>query len=600
MAPAIMRAQVLTDDSATRSGPPAANFTATNGLNLPPGGSDSVVERVELSNQRLSLLVNSSRILTLDHPIPYVQVNNQNVVKATPLDPQRIQIFAQSTGIAQVNLWDENNQIHTVDVIVTGDGRELQMILESQFPNASLSVLPLENSVIIGGYVTHAEHVNKVVEIASDYYPKVINNVELAGVQQVLLQVKVMEVSRTKLRNLGVDLDFLFGDGAFASSIAGPQTNLLLNVLDGDTDLLFRIEALRQNNLLKMLSEPKLLTVSGRPARFIVGGEVPILVPQSLGTVSIEFKEFGTQLDFVPIVLGNARIRLEVRPRVSQIDETLSVSLNNITTPGFRVREIETGVELQAGQTLALGGLVEHRVEAETRSIPLLGEVPYAGALFRRVHEKVNEIELLVLVTPQLVDAMDPHEVPQRGPGDGTCSPTDHELYLRGHIEVPCGDGNCGNCSRCGKKHLKTGGYPNPYMDTDHPSMYAPGGQGGPVEAVVPGTEVIESDLQESHFDMPYLGPVPASEPVEEVHLSDGFTASEPGSKNVLLPASSRRTLSRNPAANSPVIRRHQFTAPQSAGINRDDADNRYVQPVATATDELPQLLGPVGYDVDK
>ncbi|MCA9099534.1 MAG: pilus assembly protein N-terminal domain-containing protein [Planctomycetales bacterium] len=541
------------------------------------------------------MLTNSSRILTLDHPIPYVQVNNQNVVKATPLDPQRIQIFAQSTGIAQVNLWDENNQIHTVDVIVTGDGRELEMILEAQFPNASLTVSPLENSVIIGGYVTHAEHVNKVVEIASDYYPKVINNVELAGVQQVLLQVKVMEVSRTKLRNLGVDLDFIFGDDTFATSIAGRDKNILLNVIDGNTDLLFEIEALRQDNLLKMLSEPKLLTVSGRPARFIVGGEVPILVPQSLGTVSIQFKEFGTQLDFVPIVLGNARIRLEVRPRVSQIDETLAVSLNNITTPGFRVREIETGAELQAGQTLALGGLIEHRVEAETRKIPLLGEIPYAGALFRRVHEKVNEVELLVLVTPQLVEAMDPHEVPQGGPGDGTCSPTDHELYLRGHIEVPCGMGNCG---QCGKKHLRTGGYPNPYMDTDHPGMYTPPGENGTIEQVVPGSEVIDSEARSSDViaPTPYFG-ASVDRDADAMSLGGEATATDAGA--LMRPASARRSESRNPAASSPVIQGNQFKAPHWDGADQASADNRYAQPVASGGDELPRLLGPVGYDVD-
>jgi pilus assembly protein CpaC len=219
--------------------------------------------------------------------------------------------------------------------------------------------------------------------------------------------------------------------------------------LVGDDNSFFGfLEALRDNNLAKVLAEPTLVTVSGRPASFNAGGEFPILVPQSLGTISIEYKQFGTRVDFVPIVLGNGSVRLEVRPQVSELDNANGVTLNGNRIPGLRTRWVDTAVEMRAGQTLALAGLIQTRVEAQNRGIPWLADLPWAGAAFRRVEEQQNEIELVVTVRPELVDALDPHEVPACLPGTQSTSPTDCELYFRGYIEVPncCTDGSCPNC----------------------------------------------------------------------------------------------------------------------------------------------------------
>src|ERR1700682_3428690 len=147
--------------------------------------------------------------------------------------------------------------------------------------------------------------------------------------------------------------------------------------------------------------ERTLLPVSGRPAFFNSGGEFPILIPAGLGTVSVEFKKFGTQVDFVPIVLGNGNIRLEVKPRVSFVDPSLSVTAQGITVPGLNVREVDTGVEMKAGQTFAIAGLVQNRLETTNRGIPYLADLPYFGAAFRKTHEKDNEVELVVMVTPE-------------------------------------------------------------------------------------------------------------------------------------------------------------------------------------------------------
>ena len=194
------------------------------------------------------------------------------------------------------------------------------------------------------------------------------------------------------------------------------------------------------------------MTVSGRPASFNVGGEIPVPVPQSLGTISIEYKKYGTQLDFIPIVQGNGMIRLEIRPRISEIDPSRSVDAGGHTVPGLRSRDAETGVELRAGQTLAIAGLVQYRSEAMNRGLPWISEVPYLGVLFRKTEETANEIELLITVTPELVEPMNAHEVPPCGPGMQTTSPNDWELFLKGHIEVPnccpdCEGNGCGSCN---------------------------------------------------------------------------------------------------------------------------------------------------------
>ncbi len=207
-----------------------------------------------------------------------------------------------------------------------------------------------------------------------------------------------------------------------------------------------------ENDLIKILAEPQLTTISGRPASFNSGGEFPIIVPQSLGTVSIEYRQYGTRVDFVPIVLGNGNLRLEVRPQVSEIDASRSVVINNISVPALRTRWVDTAVEMKAGQTLALAGLLQ-----TTRGIPEpRTAVAGRSALVRRPlptrEEEVNEVELLILVTPEFVEAADPEELPPCGPGESTTTPNDVELYFRGYMEVPkcCEDGSCPKCQHGG------------------------------------------------------------------------------------------------------------------------------------------------------
>ncbi len=197
------------------------------------------------------------------------------------------------------------------------------------------------------------------------------------------------------------------------------------------------VEALKQDDILKVLAEPLLTTISGRPASCNVGGEVAYPQPTGFGNISVAFRPFGTQIDFVPIVLGNGGCRLEVRPRVSEVDYTLGTTINGTSVPGFRVRWADVGVELKFGQTLAIAGLLSQETEQQTKGIPYLMDVPYLGTLFRRTHNKVNEIELLILVRPELVDALDPDQLSACRPGTTSLSPDDCGLYFKGYREVP-------------------------------------------------------------------------------------------------------------------------------------------------------------------
>jgi pilus assembly protein CpaC len=416
------------------------------------------------------MIVNTSRILTLDFNAPRMLVNNPAVVSASPLSPNQIQVSARTPGITEINIWDEDNNVHAIDVMVYGDARELQNVLRRLFPDAEVDVLPsngnTRGSVILTGYVPRPDAVNRIVTIAQDFYPNVINNLTVGGVQTVLLHVKVMEVSRTKLRNLGLDWAALFnGDyivqgvnglaaaaGAATGAVAGAGT-VQFAIFNGADQFNGFLDILRAHNLAKLLAEPTLVTISGRPASFNSGGLVPVPVNAGLGTTTVQYREFGTNVDFVPIVLGNGKIRIEVRGEISELAADLRDAVTG--TPGFRNRRVDTGVEMKAGQTLALAGLIQRRVESENVGIPGLADLPWAGVLFRRVREQVNEVELVIMVTPEFVDAMDPHEVPPCGPGQFTGSPNDEELYFRGYIEVPkcCTDGSCSQCQGADSMH---------------------------------------------------------------------------------------------------------------------------------------------------
>ncbi|MCC9599004.1 pilus assembly protein N-terminal domain-containing protein [Stieleria sp. JC731] len=386
--------------------------------------------------EQMQMLVKSSSILTLEAKIPRFQVHNEEVLGATPISQNQLQIFAKTPGTTAINLWDTADKQYTVNITVIADAREIEGILSAQLPLATLKVMPINASAIVSGYVTSVDDVDRAIAIVEQYYPTVVNNIRVIGVQQVLLHTRIMEVSRTKLRELGVDISWT-DQTRFASSapLAITQSDAT-NVFSGE-EFLTLINALRQQDLIKYLAEPTVVATHGRPARFTVGGKVPYTVPSGNGQVTVAYEEYGTSVDFLPFVVGPGRIRLEVRPEVKEPDDTRAIIVGNTNVTAFSQRYVETAVELQAGQTFAIAGLLQSRTEATTHMTPILGELPAIGMFFRNVREQRNDVELLMTVTPELVDAMDPHQVPRGGPGLNSASPNDHDLYYNGHIEVP-------------------------------------------------------------------------------------------------------------------------------------------------------------------
>jgi pilus assembly protein CpaC len=412
--------------------------------------------QVRGASERMEMTVNGSRVVEFPFAVPRMLVNNPELVRVVPISDRSIQLSALRAGVTQLNVWDSEENVTSLDLIIIGDVRELDMTLKTLFPDAALRLMPLNSSLYISGFVPKAEMVSSITRVAQDYFPNIINDMRVGGVHKILLHTKVMEISRTKLRNLGFDWAQISSGGSFISQgvsgllqplgtiTGGGGPTVRFGVLSSGGDFFGFVEALRQNELARLLAEPTIVTLDGRPATFNVGGQVPIPMQQSLGVTTVTYRSFGTQIDFVPIVLGNGMLRLEVRPDITEIDPSLRDSVTGV--PGFRQRTADTAVEMKAGQTLAIAGLVFTREDSVNRGIPWLADLPWAGIPFRRMSNFRNDVELLIFVTPEFCDAMNPDEVPPCGPGQLTTTPTDCELYGRGYIEVPknCPNGNCG------------------------------------------------------------------------------------------------------------------------------------------------------------
>lgn len=282
--------------------------------------------------------------------------------------------------------------------------------------------------------------------------PQIINLIKVPGPQQVLLKVQVAELNRTALRRLGFSRVHIDDGDIVGSNISGflsgasvlnPLGGLLLDdqstvfgVLDNG-EFSFFIDALRQNEVLKILAEPNLVAMNGEEATFLAGGEFPVPVPQSgafTGAVTIIYKEFGVRLEFIPFIQDDEVVRLAVAPEVSTPDFTLGIETAGVSVPALNVRNTSTVVEMRQGQTLAISGLLQVTLEGRTSRVPGLGDLDYIGPLFSNNTSETVEKELVILVTPYLVEALDPDQVPQR-PGDLVCDPDDLEFYLLGRIE---------------------------------------------------------------------------------------------------------------------------------------------------------------------
>lgn len=584
----------------------------------------SVVRRISGLSEKLELTTNTSRILTLDKNIPRVQVNNPELLAVTPLSANQVQVSAKKAGVTQVNLWDEDGNIHTVDVLIYGDARELEVALQTQFPNSTIKVYRYSESLVLKGFVDRPDYVSQIMRLAEDYAPKVINNISVGGVQQVLLKVKVMEVSRTKLRRLGVDWAYVSGGGGFAINSINDMLSIdggevLLNngldtfafgIVDGNDAFFGALDALQRAKVAKILAEPNIVAVSGRPAKFVSGGEFAYVVPQNGGgastTFTAEFKEFGTIIDFLPIVLGNGKIRLEVRPVVSSRDFSLGTEIQGELVPGIRKRSVDTAVEMQAGQTFALAGLVEERVDTVNHGLPYVSDLPVIGVPFRKTEDEINEIELLILVTPEFVDPMECYQAPCGGPGYATTSPNNCQLYCAGHVEVPaqcnpirgplsCGEDGCTNSCGPGGACGCNGGGAN--GGATHPGAYAPVMMNGDEMS---GGVGYDDQGQTPTMATPPNQPLPTGAvPATPADLTLPPVGQIDQGAQLMPPSPFRR--SAMTGQRGPATPAAQSYSPTRQPVFQRNASRGNIpqNPPASANPTSTGLIGPVGYDAE-
>jgi pilus assembly protein CpaC len=471
-------------------------------------GSSSGVFVSEMSDvQRVSLIVNKSRTFRVDTPFSTIVTGSPDIADVKSLSDQLIYIQGKQTGSTNVILFDSSMKqigILDVDVVIDTENlqrsmqqlqRSLQQNIQSSTGTRGIRVTATQGQLVISGTAPDAIAADRAMSIATGSVPKewaVVNAMNVAAPQQVMLEVRFLEVNRDAGRDLGVNLFAanangtnvgntglgrvtaagrspiggintapgplgsggtsvgapptgslpLLGTAATLASGAVPYGSLLTSILrttnGGSIDLL--VTALETKGVLRRLAEPNLMAMSGDAARFLAGGEFPVPVastagPNGIPTVTIEFKKFGVELGFVPTVLSRGAINLRVEPSVSELDFANAVTISGTTIPALTSRNARTTVELRDGQSFAIAGLLQTRNRQDVSQVPWIGSVPVLGTLFRSSSYQQQETDLVIIVTPRLVAPAVPGQT-LASPLDSRLPPNDVDFFLNGQMEV--------------------------------------------------------------------------------------------------------------------------------------------------------------------
>lgn len=421
--------------------------------------------------KRLSLLVGKSMVLKSKESVKRISIADPDVADFVLISPNEIYITGKSAGITNMTLWHKKGNYKIFDLDVGFDVSQLKQKINEILPEESdLRVLATHESITLAGRVSNAANLSQALSLTRSYAPEgnINNLVEVRGVQQVMLEVRVAEMQRSLARRMGVNFNYLTESGKFGVNQLGNLTTLV-NPDDANISIpglidagagfvtepfgtfvsptvssIFRfnsngttwtgfVDALKADGLVKVLAEPTLIALSGQDANFLAGGEFPVPVPQGLGTVAIEYKSFGVGLTFTPTVLGDGKINIKVAPEVSELDFSNAVQLEGFVVPGLNTRKAETVIELADGQSFAIAGLLRDTVRDAASKYPLLGDIPILGTLFRSRSFQKNETELIIIATPHLVKPIDGDQQPL--PTDYYVEPNDTEFYVLGLME---------------------------------------------------------------------------------------------------------------------------------------------------------------------
>lgn len=401
-----------------------------------------------------------------------VMVGDPEIADVNPLTDHSLSILAKKIGTTRVSVYAEGKKLIGIfDVEVTYDITRLTNELRRRFRGTNLQASTVNGRIMLSGEVPDAATLDKAVTIARQFGPELINTVSVSQPQQVMLEVRFIEISRTAGRELGVQWnrfggnsianignnapasqlpirqgsggigigETALGTAATAAGVIGTSASpfgfLIGRMVAGGVPTDIMINALEQKGIARSLAEPNLVALSGDTASFLAGGEYPIPVSGALGQVTIDYKKYGVGLAFTPTVLSHGLINMKIEPEVSSIDTTHSVAIGNATVPALIVRRASTTVELRDGQSFVIGGLLQSNNNNQIDQLPWLGSVPVLGALFSSKSYQKNETDLAIIVTPRIVRPARPGDM-IRSPLDDTLPPNDSDFFLLGKTEV--------------------------------------------------------------------------------------------------------------------------------------------------------------------
>jgi pilus assembly protein CpaC len=443
-------------------------------------------------NRYLSVPLNRSTLVTLDKAMSEVMVANPEIADIHAHNSQNLTVVAKKLGRTNVRVFDKDGKLmREFDVTVTHDLPAIRRALKNFLPDETIGVEMVNTSIALTGQISNATVAEQAVKIVQDFartdsaaransepvskgrdqlseYPDILNLMQVVSGQQVQLRVRVGEINREALKRLGFDLNYVssltgsgigIGTGTGIAGIGAGGTPGVFS-FSGDPADSYRgifagrwqpdspngktlaglIKLLEQEGLFKLLAEPNIVAISGEEAEFLAGGEIPIPVVQgtsgtrsdSNNSISIQYKPFGVAVKFTPFVLSENRIRMMVQPEVSEISTQNAIQVSGFTVPAITTRRAKTTVELAPGESYMIAGLIKDQTRAQIDQIPGAKELPVLGALFRSTEFRRNESELVIAVTPYVVDPVKSSDV--KLPSDSFRPADQMEMFFYGAV----------------------------------------------------------------------------------------------------------------------------------------------------------------------
>lgn len=418
----------------------------------------------------LAVPMNRAVVVESDVPFGELSIANPGIADISTLSDRSIYVLGKAPGRTTLTLLSPEGQlISNVDVQVTPDVAEFKERLQQILPGERIEVRTANDGIVLSGTVSSTAKLDRALDLANRYAPdRVSNLMVVGGTQQVMLKVRFAEMQRSVSKQLdtGLSISGTGTDGQFGIGLgsANPVSGGTLGEMDfslqgpsaggsigggfviGDLAFNVLLEALESKGMVRTLAEPNLTALSGQEATFLAGGEYPIPVSQENDTVTVEFKPFGVELNFTPVVVDGDIINLTIAAAVSSVDPTLTYNTDTITILGFKRRETTTTVEMRDGQSFAIAGLLQDDFRDLNSQVPWLGDVPVLGALFRSADYQRNQSELVIIVTPHLVTPVSGEALAL--PTDRVRIPTERELFLYGKVADTANSGAAGEVAR--------------------------------------------------------------------------------------------------------------------------------------------------------